>query len=141
MKGLGFNLLKYTEGLRVGKSVISVCKSDLKRQTEGFYGSEKVAKISHFSDLFTISVKTVFSAVKDAKFSVSYVKGAPYFVRRWYTKKVPFLSKTAYKRDSLPAPINFEQYPWDHSPYFLKLLKRKGTNHLIFQTELTMLAM
>ena len=54
MKGLGFNLLKYTEGLTVGKSVISVCKSDLKRQTEGFYGSEKVAKISHFSDLFTI---------------------------------------------------------------------------------------
>ena len=104
MKGLGFNLLKYTEGLRVGKSVISVCKSDLKRQTEGFYGSEKVAKISHFSDLFTISVKTVFSAVKDAKFSVSYVKGAPYFVRRWYTKKVPFPSKTAYKRDSPPHP-------------------------------------
>ena len=53
---------------------------------------------------FTISVKTVFSAVKDAKFSVSYVKGVPYFVRRWYTKRVSFLSKTAYRRDSPAQP-------------------------------------
>ena len=54
-----------------------------------------------------------------------------------------FSAKNGIQKDSPPPspPINFEQYPRDHSPYFLKLLKGKGTKHLIFQTELTVLAM
>ena len=45
-----------------------------------------------------VQIYSTFTAVKrDINFSTRYVKGAPFFNRR-YTKSVPSLSKVVYKR-------------------------------------------
>ena len=49
---------------RVGKSVISVCKKDLKGLTDAFYGCEKEKKISWFGDLFRFKRRCIYSSSK-----------------------------------------------------------------------------
>ena len=118
-KTVGISLVEVYE--RVGKSVISVCKSCQKGYRMYFMAVKKSQKRSGFV-MYSYFEDSALTAVESvAKFLIRYVRWVP-FVNRRYIRGVPFRSKIVYKRvmgltsgQSLPVKNFFEcflQVPW-----------------------------